>query len=130
MYLRVAAAPWAGWWLTERPGKVYADGAVVVRSYDPVRSVSLLAGRAYRAVLLDRRGQVEDSVALRPDGAGLAARQRRGDRARTSGGASRGGRAGQVLAAARGWGAAALSVAAAAVRRAAQTCLKIMMLPV
>ena len=68
MYLRVAAAPWAGWWLAEQPGKVYADGAVVVRGYDPVRSVSLLAGRAYRAVLLDERGQVEDSVALRPDG--------------------------------------------------------------
>ncbi len=67
VYLRVAAAPWAGWWLAERPGKVFADGAVVVRSYDPVRSVSLLGGRAYRAVLLDKRGRVEDSVALRPD---------------------------------------------------------------
>lgn len=68
VYLRVAAAPWAGWWLAERPGRVYADGAVVIRSYDPVRSVSLLGGRAYRAVLLDKRGLVEDSVALRPDG--------------------------------------------------------------
>ena len=67
VYLRVAAAPWAGWWLAERPGRVYADGAAVVRSYDPARSVSLLAGRAYRAVLLDKRGMVVDSVTLRPD---------------------------------------------------------------
>ncbi len=67
VYLRVAAAPWAGWWLAERPGKVYADGAVVVRSYDPTRKVNLQAGRAYRAVRLDGRGAVTDSVALRPD---------------------------------------------------------------
>ena len=67
IYLRVAAAPWAGWWLAERPGKVYADGAAVVRGYDPVRSVTLLAGRTYRAVLLDKRGKVEVSVALRPE---------------------------------------------------------------
>jgi hypothetical protein len=67
IYLRVSAAPWTGWWLAERPGKVYADGAVVIRAYDPARSVSLLAGRTYRAVLLDERGRVEDSVALRPD---------------------------------------------------------------
>jgi hypothetical protein len=67
VYLRVAAAPWAGWWLAEQPDRVYADGAVVVRAYDPVRNVSLLAGRTYRAVLLDERGQVGDSVALQPD---------------------------------------------------------------
>ncbi len=67
VYLRVAAAPWPGWWLAERPGKVYADGAVVVRAYDPTRTVSLLAGRSYRAILLDKRGRVDDSVVLRPD---------------------------------------------------------------
>ena len=67
VYLRVAAEPWAGWWLAERPGKVYADGAVVVRSYDPTRKVSLQAGGVYRTVLLDKRGAIKESVALRPD---------------------------------------------------------------
>lgn len=67
VYLRVAAAPWAGWWLAERPGKVYADGAVVVRAYDPVRSLILPAGGRYRAVLLDRRGRVADVEVLTPD---------------------------------------------------------------
>jgi hypothetical protein len=67
VYLRVAAAPWAGWWLAEQPGKAYADGAVVLRGYDPARSVTLLAGRRYRAVLLDKRGRVADVKALVPD---------------------------------------------------------------
>jgi hypothetical protein len=67
VYLRVAAAPWAGWWLAEKPGKVYADGAVVVRGYDPVRTVALPAGRRYRAVLLDARGRVADVKVLVPD---------------------------------------------------------------
>jgi hypothetical protein len=67
VYLRVAAAPWSGWWLEERPGKVYADDAVVVRGYDPARTVALLPGRRYRAVLLDKRGRVDDVQALVPD---------------------------------------------------------------
>ena len=67
VYLRVAAAPWAGWWLAERPNKVYADGAAVVRAYDPTRTVALLAGRRYWAVLLSKHGKVDDSVVLRPD---------------------------------------------------------------
>jgi hypothetical protein len=67
VYLRVAAAPWAGWWLAERPGRVYADGAVVVRSYDPSRKLGLQAGGVYRAVLLDKRGAIKESIALRPD---------------------------------------------------------------
>ena len=67
VYLRVAAAPWAGWWLAEQPGKVYAEGAVVLRGYDPARTVRLLAGRRYRAVLLDKRGRVTDVKALVPD---------------------------------------------------------------
>ena len=67
VYLRVAAAPWAGWWLAERANRVYADGAVVVRAYDPTRTVALLAGRSYRAVRLDKHGKIDDSVVLRPD---------------------------------------------------------------
>lgn len=67
VYLRVAAAPWAGWWLAEQPGKVYADGAVVVRAYDPVRTVTLRAGKRFRAVLLDKRGRVADVQVLVPD---------------------------------------------------------------
>ena len=67
VYLRVAAAPWAGWWLAERANRVYADGAVVVRAYDPTRTVALLAGRSYRAVRFDKHGKVDDSVVLRPD---------------------------------------------------------------
>ena len=66
VYLRVAAGPWAGWWLAEQPGKVFADGAVVLRGYDPARSVRLLAGRRYRAVLLDKRGRVAGIKALVP----------------------------------------------------------------
>jgi hypothetical protein len=64
--LRVAAAPCAGWWLEEQPGKVYADGPVVVLRYDPDRSVSLAAGGSYRAVLYDRRGILVGSVTLQP----------------------------------------------------------------
>jgi hypothetical protein len=67
VYLRVAAAPYAGWWLAEQPGKVYADGAVVVRGYDPVRTVTLLAGKRYRAVLFDKRGRVTGEKTLIPD---------------------------------------------------------------
>lgn len=67
VYLRVAAAPWAGWWLAEQPGRVYADGAVVLRGYDPPRTVKLAAGSRYRAVLLDERGVVADARAIAPD---------------------------------------------------------------
>jgi hypothetical protein len=67
LYLRLVGSPAAGWWLTERPGRVFADGAVTLRAYDPVRSVALLAGRRYRAVRLDKRGKVEDSAVVNPD---------------------------------------------------------------
>jgi hypothetical protein len=67
LYLRLAGSPAGGWWLAERPGRVYADGAVTLRDYDPVRSVALLAGRSYRAVRLDKQGKVEDSAVMRPD---------------------------------------------------------------
>ena len=51
-----AARP-EGWWLAERPGRVYADEAAALRTYDPVRPVALLGGRSYRAVQLDKRRQ-------------------------------------------------------------------------
>jgi hypothetical protein len=66
VHLRLAGSPAAGWWLAERPGRVYADGAVVIRAYDPVRTVALLTGRRYRAVLLDKRGRVVDTKELAP----------------------------------------------------------------
>jgi hypothetical protein len=65
--LRIAAGPWAGWWLPELPGKVYAETVAAVRGYDPVRSVRLLAGRRYRVVRLDERGRVGDVQVLRPE---------------------------------------------------------------
>lgn len=67
VYLRLAGSPAAGWWLAERPGRVFAGGAVTLRSYDPVRSVALLAGRGYRAVRLDKQGEVVDTAMVRPD---------------------------------------------------------------
>ena len=67
LYLRLAGSPAGGWWLAERPGRVFADGAVTLRAYDPVRSVALLAGRRYRAVRLDKQGKVVDSAVVKPD---------------------------------------------------------------
>jgi hypothetical protein len=67
LHLRLSGGPAGGWWLAERPGRVYADGAVTLRAYDPSRSVALLGGRSYRAVRLDKQGKVEDSAVVRPD---------------------------------------------------------------
>jgi hypothetical protein len=67
IHLRAAGRPHAGWWLAERLGRVFADGAVTLRLYDPVRSVSLRAGSRYRAVALDKRGKVARSTVVAPD---------------------------------------------------------------
>lgn len=67
VYLRVAARPCAGWWLAERPDRVFAQGAVVVLKYEPARELALAGGRSYAAVRLDERGIVVARVAVRAD---------------------------------------------------------------
>ncbi len=69
LYLRLAGSPAGGWWLAERPGRVYADEAAALRTYDPVRSVALLAGRRYKAVKLGKGGMVDASVMIQPGAA-------------------------------------------------------------
>jgi len=65
-YFRLASGDVAGFWVLERPGRVYRPGAIVRHRYDPPVRLRLAAGGVYWAVRVDRAGEVLERVALRP----------------------------------------------------------------
>ena len=67
VFIHATSGPFAGYWLQERPGRVYLRGVVVPLSYDPARPLRLAAGHTYTAVDLDSSGAVLARSSLTAD---------------------------------------------------------------
>ena len=68
IFIRATSGPLSGYWIEEAPGHVYLAGAVIPLDYDPARTLTLAAGRAYTALQLSDSGAVVARITL-PAGA-------------------------------------------------------------
>jgi hypothetical protein len=75
--LCVAGSSYDGWWLAERPGRVFLRGFAAPLSYEPTRRLAIAAGQRCTALDFREDGSVRDSVRMESgDGLTLAVGRR------------------------------------------------------